>query len=457
MYYLHHTCLFYSLYLSIFKISFNKLMSIAPNSKDYYFTKAYQQEYGKENNINKPSDSNASLSDHNHIFHKYEYSDLSSDLESSDDDITAIRSELIKKKEIKEKNEIYQDIDSDSSIEKDEKNSKQKNFSKMVDIASNVKHEKAKNIKGRQIKDKEGHIQDNIFNNKKPSYYNKKVDNKFYECDNELRPNLLHLGINPIKLSEGAYFIIGYCGINKISKKKKMLIIESRIKSLCSDYDVSSIFLVMKKIGFVKLSSEKYWNYLLQVFFSKLSISQLYIIWKELISLIYDVCFHEYSNRVIQSLFKILINCKETAKEVTDVAIKITPSISYQKYGAFVVQNFLSLNFTQKTDFIESFIEENFLSLVFHVNGVILTKKYVEYLANEKKMKLEELYHCSIKPTMVSLVNHKYSHYLILKLIDLISYLIIDDLEKIYLDQWTLLESEYSKEIIKHIVKKVSY
>ena len=169
-------------------------------------------------------------------------------------------------------------------------------------------------------------------------------------------------------------YITSQKGSKKILKYFDALVINS-----------SQINLLFSKVidDLEDLVNHKYGNYFTQKLINKLSTQQRGKIWGILNKKnILEYALNEFGNHSIQVLLNLAAQNEQEEDFIMNLFNPYLSVLAYNKYGIFVILRIYTLFSNKWIEEIKKFIDENFNSLLFHINGVCLIKKYISYKAN---------------------------------------------------------------------------
>lgn len=193
--------------------------------------------------------------------------------------------------------------------------------------------------------------------------------------------------------------------------------IQKIIEKSLSSYEISSTMKLLNQQGFQKFANSKFGNYILQSIIKKLTPEDLISAWENLSTI--SIMVSEYGNRVIQLSLDLLLNYK--IKSYEDIVIasiaKNYDFLAYNKYGTYILQNYLCHRSSPNIESLVNYIEENFYSLSFHVNGIHLIKRYIIHIKDNKE-EVTKIFERFVKPYFPFLIQDKYSHYLVCLMIE---------------------------------------
>ena len=211
-------------------------------------------------------------------------------------------------------------------------------------------------------------------------------------------------------------YFLNKCNITYINSQKGSKKIQKAMDNIVKREEIDILYdhSISELICFV---NHKYGNYYSQKLLQKLDFEKRTKVWEILTEkniLLYAL--NEFGNHSIQ----ILISSTESETEQDTIMSYFKnyySSLSYNKYGSFILQRILK-TFSQKwKDEILSFIEDNFNSLLFHVNGVCVIKKFISYGdfdSNEKKSAFMSNFRYLPNP----LITDKYANYFCLFILE---------------------------------------
>lgn len=211
-------------------------------------------------------------------------------------------------------------------------------------------------------------------------------------------------------------YFLNKCNITYINSQKGSKKIQKAMDNIVKKEEIDILYdhSINELVYFV---NHKYGNYYSQKLLQKLDFAKRTKVWEILTEkniLLYAL--NEFGNHSIQ----ILISSTESETEEDTIMAYFKnyySSLSYNKYGSFILQRILK-TFSQKwKSEILSFIGENFNSLLFHVNGVCLIKKFISYGdfdSNEKK----NAFMSNFKYLLYPLITDKYANYFCLFILE---------------------------------------
>lgn len=245
------------------------------------------------------------------------------------------------------------------------------------------------------------------------------------DSTDSLKKFISSLDINAKKLStkcQDMFIKIINLNNSDLEKWEFAMNIQKIIEQSLSKYEISATMKLLSHQGFEKFSNTKFGNYIIQSLVKKLSAEDLAFAWTSLST--FSIMISEYGNRVIQLSLNLLLDFKN--KKYEDMIINTISTyydfLAYNKYGTYILQNYLCHSSSPNIQSLVTFIEENFYSLSFHVNGIHLVKKYITHIKGNQE-EITKIFERFVKPHIQFLMIDKYCHYLVCLFIEEFSYL----------------------------------
>lgn len=234
--------------------------------------------------------------------------------------------------------------------------------------------------------------------------------------------------------------------------KKKCLQIQEIIESIYSIQDIKNIFNYLLLQDIDKISIGAYSNYFVQSLIKKLDLEDLKKAWNLLSK--FQVMLNEFGNRVVQTLVELMVSHNMQKIVLTKIDEMLT-ILSFDRYGIFILHQLLKLNLEySQISFLAEHINEQFNSLVFNINGVVLVKKYFFYLKkNELVEHIRKLYFQRVVPFLYFYMHEKNSSYLILMLIEEFPSIAQNVFD--YIDVKILMISEHSAKVLNRLMELI--
>jgi len=204
------------------------------------------------------------------------------------------------------------------------------------------------------------------------------------------------------------------------------------------------------------LVNHKYGNYFTQKLISKLNTQQRGKIWNILNKKnILEYALNEFGNHSIQVLLNQAAQNEQEEEYIMTLFNPYLAILPYNKFGIFVILRMYTLFSNKWIDEIKKFIDENFNSLLFHINGVCLIKKYISYKSNtstEDKV----LFIKMLSKFNYFLLSDKYAHFLTLYIIEEWGVVICMDIILYVINDYKLaLESKYGSMVLLKVIEKI--
>ena len=146
------------------------------------------------------------------------------------------------------------------------------------------------------------------------------------------------------------------------------------------------------------------------------------------------------------------IGCKNEKKIIINALKDSISELCYDTYGTHVLEKIISCFEEEFTGFIFDYVENNFLNLSNHINGICIVKKILS-LTHKKEIheKLKKI----INENAFNLIQHPYGNYVIQIIIE--TWEINEILEILYNfhNKYTILSmSKYSSNVVERCIEK---
>ncbi len=166
-----------------------------------------------------------------------------------------------------------------------------------------------------------------------------------------------------------------------------------------------------------QIVNNKFGNYFLQKFIFKLNRSLRFNLWEILIKeSVLSFANNEFGNHSIQALVQVSAGFKDEEDFIMNTLNPYFHCLAFGKYGYFILLKIIS-DFSEKNrSVIINFIEENLNSLMFHIHGVCLIKKYIINIADKEVLQHALLR--NLKSKLTALFNDKIGSFVILCIFD---------------------------------------
>lgn len=250
--------------------------------------------------------------------------------------------------------------------------------------------------------------------------------------------------------------MLSKCRYAKLIKQKDSKKLQKLLDKLKLKKSISCIFEAILEEDFCKIASSNFGNYFIQNLLTKITPDEQLTAWKVFSESNKEVFFSEFGNRVIQNLISLLYHNGQK-KKITAVLEPMLTSLAYHKYGSFILHGIIEKFDIYDLGFLEAFIEENFYSLIFHINGVVLLKRYIPFL-KRKSANLAEFLKKYILDKTYFLSQDKYAHFLILWIFDQINP--TDRLEfdkKLVREAFILIKDEFGSKVVLKLCQSAEF
>ncbi len=298
----------------------------------------------------------------------------------------------------------------------------------------------------------------NKFINQDFNINNNQIHKKFFTTSIPERTNM-HVEILLYELNSALtknekidYFIYNKLKgnfVNIIKTHRGSRIFQNYLKNTHSDI-IHQIFTEINP-SLIELIIDPYANYFCKRFFNFLNQKDRIDFLLSINNLLIKLSINNIGTYPIQGIIEQLISKNEKKIVINSIKDYIN-ELCYDTYGTHVLEKIISCFEEEFTGFIFDFVENNFLNLANHINGICIVKKILS-LTHKKDIheKLKKI----INENALTLIQHIYGNYVIQIVIE--SWDLNDILEILsnFKNKYTMLSmSKYSSNVVEKCIEK---
>ena len=237
--------------------------------------------------------------------------------------------------------------------------------------------------------------------------------------------------------------------VNIIKTHRGSRIFQNYLKNTHSDI-IHQIFTEINP-SLIELIIDPYANYFCKRFFNFLNQKDRIDFLLSINNLLIKLSINNIGTYPIQGIIEQLISKNEKKIIINSIKDYIN-ELCYDTYGTHVLEKIISCFEEEFTGFIFDFVENNFLNLANHINGICIVKKILS-LTHKKDIhkKLKKI----INENALTLIQHIYGNYVIQIVIETWDLNDILEILSNFKNKYTMLSmSKYSSNVVEKCIEK---